>query len=92
MKTAYELAMERLSQTAPAARLTKEQKQAIAELESKYKARLAEREISLKGEIAKAANQGDVEAIEQLERQLSGDRKSLQAELAEKKEAVRQSR
>jgi hypothetical protein len=92
MKTAYELAMERLSQTAPAARLTKEQKQAIAELESKYKARLAEREISLKGEIAKAANKGDVEAIEQLERQLSGDRKSLQAELAEKKEAVRQSR
>ncbi len=92
MKTAYELAMERLSQTAPAAKLTKEQKQAIAELESKYKARLAEREISLKGEIAKAANKGDVEAIEQLERQLSGDRKSLQAELAEKKEAVRQSR
>jgi hypothetical protein len=91
MKTAYELAMERLGGTAPIARLTDPQKRAIAELESRYKARLAEREILLRGELEKAAGKGDLEAVEQLEKQLASDRKSLRAELEQKKQAVRQS-
>jgi len=90
MKSAYELAMERLSKTAPAVTLTAEQKQEIAELESKCAAKIAERELFLKGEIAKAAQRGDSEAIEQLERQLVSDKKSARAELEEKKEKVRQ--
>ena len=90
MKSAYELAMERLSKTAPAVTLTAEQKQEIAELESKCAAKIAERELFLKGEIAKAAQRGDSEAIEQFERQLVSDKKSARAELEEKKEKVRQ--
>ena len=90
MKSAYELAMERLSRTAPAVTLTAEQKQEIAELESKCAAKIAERELFLKGEIAKAAQRGDSEAIEQFERQLVSDKKSARAELEEKKEKVRQ--
>ena len=90
MKTAYELAMERLNKSAPITKLTERQKKEIAELESKCKAKIAERELFVKGEIAKAIDKGDVEAIEQLERQLTSDRKSLQAELEEKKEKVRQ--
>ena len=90
MKTAYELARERLNKSAPMTKLTERQKKEIAELESKCKAKIAERELFVKGEIAKAMDQGDVEAIEQLERQLTSDRKSLQAELEEKKEMVRQ--
>ena len=90
MKTAYELAMERLNKTLPAVKLTDKQKAEIAELESKYKSKVAEREIFIKGEIAKAVDKGDFEAIEQLEKQLVSDRKSLQAELEEKKEKVRQ--
>ena len=45
----------------------------------------------LKGEIAKAIDREDAEAIEQLEKQLVSDRKSLRAECEEKKEKVRSS-
>jgi len=92
MKTAYELAMERLSKSSPPTKLTEQQKKEIAELESIYKAKVADREIFVKGEIAKAVDKGDGEAIEQLEKQLISDRKTLRAELEEKKEKVRQAR
>ena len=52
MKSAYELAMERLNKTAPSKKLTDNQKKRIAELESEYKAKIADREIFLNGEIA----------------------------------------
>ena len=90
MKTAYELAMERLNKSAPMTKLTERQKKEIAELESKCKAKIAERELFVKGEIAKAVDKGDFEVIEQLEKQLASDRKSLHAEMEEKKEKVRQ--
>ena len=89
MKTAYELAMERLSKSSPTTKLTEQQKKEIAELESIYKAKVADREIFVKGEIAKAVDKGDGEAIEQLEKQLVSDRKSAQADLEEKKAKVR---
>ena len=90
MKTAYELAMERLSKGSPAVKLTAEQKKEIAELESKCAAKIAERELFIKGEIAKAMDRNDYEAIPQLEKQLVSDRKSLQADLEEKKAKVRE--
>ena len=88
MKTAYELALERLNKTAPAVKLSDRQKQELAELDKKYAAKIAEREIALNGEIAKAAD--DVEKEESLREQLVTERKKLQAELEEKKERVRQ--
>lgn len=91
MKTAYELAMERLSKSAPVVKLTPEQKKDIAELESQCAAKLAERELLVEGELAKAVERGDEEAIEQLRKQLTSDRKSIRAEFEEKKEKVRQS-
>jgi hypothetical protein len=90
MKSAYELAMERLNKTAPIAKVSEEQKKEIAELDSKYGAKIAEREIFLKGEIANAAAKGDFEGHEQLEKQLSSERRKLQAELEDKKEEIRQ--
>jgi len=92
MKTAYELAMERLSQAAPAVKLTAQQKKDIGELESKYAAKIAERELFIKGEIVKSIDKGDEEAIAQLEKQLASDRKSLRAELEEKKQKVRETK
>jgi hypothetical protein len=87
MKTAYELAMERLNKTAPAVKLTAAQKKELSELDSKYAAKIAGREIALKQEMALAA--GDVEKAEALRQQLADERKKLQAELEEKKETVR---
>lgn len=89
MKSAYELAMERLSKSSPIAKLTDEQKKQIAELDSKYKAKIAEREIYLKGEMADAAGKGDAELMQKLEQQLISERKKLETELEEKKESVR---
>ena len=89
MKTAYELAMERLNKTAPSVKLSAEQKKEIADLESQCAAKIAERELFLKGEIEKAINKDDAEAVAQLEKQLVSDRKSLRADFEEKKEKVR---
>jgi hypothetical protein len=89
MKSAYELAMERLNKSAPTFKPTKEQKKQLSELDSVYAAKVAEREIFLNGEIEKAAVSGDYETLEQLKKQLHSDRKNLNAELEEKKERVR---
>ena len=89
MKSAYELAMERLNKASPTVKLTDAQKKQLAELDSKYAAKIAEREIALKDEITKAAASGEFEKSEQLEQQLLNERKKLQAELEEKKEALR---
>ena len=89
MKTAYELAMERLSKAAPATKLTGAQKKQLAELDSKYAAKIAEREIALQDEITKTPAAGDSEKVELLQQQLVNERKKLQTELEEKKERVR---
>ncbi|MGA2544258.1 MAG: hypothetical protein ABSG78_22130 [Verrucomicrobiota bacterium] len=89
MKSSYELAMERLGKNAPTAKLSDDQKKQLAELDSKYAAKIAEREIFLKGELRAAAAKGDAEAYAQIEKQLVSARKTFQAELEEKKEKVR---
>jgi hypothetical protein len=83
MKTAYELAMERLSKTTPVQRLTDAQKKEVAEVESRYAAKIAEREVFLRGEIEKALDRGKDEVMEQLQKQLVSERKALQAQLEE---------
>jgi hypothetical protein len=89
MKSAYELAMERLSKASPSVKLTNEQKKQLAELDSQCAAKIAERELFLQGEINKAIDRGDDEALAQLEKQLLSDRKSLRATFEEKKDKVR---
>ncbi len=89
MKTAYELAMERLNKNTPSKKLTEAQKKELADLDSKYTAKIAEREIALKDEIARTGASGDFEKVETLQSQLAAERRKLQAELEEKKEQVR---
>lgn len=90
MKSSYELAMERLNKTAPTAKLSPAQKKQLAELDSRYAAKVAEREISLKDEITRLGQSGEFEKMGQLEERLVNERKALQAELDEKKGQVRQ--
>lgn len=86
MKSSYELAMERLNKSTPTVKLTAAQKKQLAELDSKYAAKIAEREIALEAEIAK---EEDFEKKESLRSQLVIERKKLQTELEEKKDRVR---
>ena len=90
MKSAYELAMERLNKTSPTVKLTAAQKKELAELDSKYAAKIAEHEIALQGELTKAAEAGDAEKMEQARQHLADEKKKLQSDLEEKKERVRQ--
>lgn len=89
MKSAYELAMERLSKQSPTVKLSPEQKERLAEIDSRYKAKIAEREIFLQEQFAEAAGKGDFEAVAQIEKQRLSERRSLEAECEEKKEQVR---
>ncbi len=91
MKSAYELAMERLNKTSPTVKITDAQKRKIADLDSKCQAKVAEREIGLKAEIVQVAQREDFEAVEKLEQRLVLERKAIQAEFEDKKEAVRKS-
>jgi hypothetical protein len=91
MKSAYELAMERLQQKAPSVVLTDEQKQQIAEIESTFKARIAERELFLKDQINKAEGAGNIEEAESLQKQLTIDVRRLQEEAESKKDKLRAS-
>ena len=52
MKSAYELAMERLAKSEPALNVTDEQRAAIGEIDDKFKAKIAERELFLNDLIA----------------------------------------
>lgn len=89
MKSSYELAMERLGKSGPTIKLTAEQKAQLAELDSVYAAKIAEKEIYLKDELTKARANGDPMAYMEAEQRLITERQSLQAELEEKKEAIR---
>lgn len=88
MKSAYELAMERLEKNAPTKKLTDKQKATIAEINSLYGSRIAERETFLQGEIAKEKAKGDFTAVAQIQDQLSRDVRRLHVEWEEKKAAV----
>lgn len=91
MKSAYELAMERLNKSTPSVTLTDKQKKEIADLDSKYQAKIAQREIAIKGEIATAQSAGDWAKAEELQQQLVAERKNLQRDLEDKKEQIRSS-
>ena len=83
--------MERLEKKTPSVALTQEQKAQIAEIDSTFKARIAERELFLKGEIAKATEAGNAEGVDSLLKQLAIDVRRLQEDAEAKKEKLRAS-
>jgi hypothetical protein len=91
MKSAYELAMERLAQSDPTAgkTLTSEQKARLAEIDRVYKGKTAEREIFLQErlEAARAADKAD--DIEKIKQQLTHERARLEEEREAEKDKVR---
>ena len=91
MKSAYELAMERLAKDQPSLALTDEQKKQLAEIDAMLKAKIAEKEMFLKDEIAKEQRAGKFEEVETLEKQLVSEIRRLNADCEAKKEKLRAS-
>ena len=89
MKSAYELAMERLQKTSPSLSLTEEQKKELAEIDSKYRAKIAEKELFLRDQIRKAQAGGKADDIPSLEKQLASEIRRLQEDCEAAKEKLR---
>ena len=91
MKSAYELAVERLNKQNPQSKIqiTDAQKKEIAEIDSLYKSKIAEKELFLKPQIEKARFESDATATESLEKQLRDEIKSLRETMEAKKEKIR---
>ena len=89
MKSAYELAMERLQKASPSLSLTEEQKKELAEIDSKYRAKIAEKELFLNAQIQKAQAESKVEEVESLEKQLTSEVRRLLDDCEAKKEKLR---
>jgi hypothetical protein len=89
MKSSYELAMERLNKSIPTRKVAKSEKKQLAELDSKFAAKIAEREITSQNEIAKVKAAGDFDKVEALQQRLVTERKSLKIDLEEKKQLLR---
>jgi hypothetical protein len=91
MKSAYELAMERLAKNQPIVTLTDDQKKQLADVDSTFKARIAEKELFLKDQIRSAQSAGKFEEMESLEKQLASEIRRLQEDCEAKKEKLRAS-
>ncbi|AWI08410.1 hypothetical protein [Ereboglobus luteus] len=92
MKSAYELAMERLAQSEPStAPLSDEQKNRLADIDKVYAGKIAEREIFLKQSLAAAQAEQNYEEIEKVQRQLATERTRLEEEREAEKDRVRRS-
>jgi len=96
MKTAYELAMERLRQADARSgetetRLTGKQKKEIAEVRSFYKAKLAEREILHHADLARARAAREPEQVEKVEEEYRIDRRRIEDEMESRVRAIRRS-
>tara|TARA_R110002096_G_scaffold87448_6_gene200695 strand:+ start:1381 stop:1662 length:282 start_codon:yes stop_codon:yes gene_type:complete len=89
MKSAYELAMERLDDSEPQIKLTDEVKAELAGADDKFKAKIAERELFLGDLIAKAASEGNFMEIPELETQKVREISALKAEWEAAKEKIR---
>jgi hypothetical protein len=94
LKSAVELALERLKQTGdvPSAPLTDQQKQQIAEVRNRTAAKLAEQEILHKAELAKLASLPPAEAAGQrlkLQQNFQDDRQRLERERDSRIERIR---
>ena len=91
MKSAYELAMERLQKASPSLSLSDEQKNELAEVDSKYRAKIAEKELFLREQIRKAQAERKLEEIESLQKQLASEIQRLRDECETKKGKLRAS-
>ena len=90
MKSAYELAMERLNSEDPQKKaLSEEQKLALSEIDEKYRAKAAEREIFLKQKLGDAISKGEMQEADAIRRQISSEKNCIQEECEAAKDKVR---
>ena len=90
MKSAYELAMERLAKSDPSTgSLKPEQKARLAEIDRVYQGKIAEREIFLKQQLTAALSARKLDEADQVRKQIASEKARLEEEREDEKERVR---
>ena len=91
MKSAYELAMERLAKSdpGPSRPLSPEARARLAEVDRVYKGRLAEREIFLREQLEKALAGTDADEVEKIRKQIASERARIEEEREAEKDRIR---
>jgi hypothetical protein len=94
MKSAYELAMERLAKSDPNSDrpLTPQQKDRLAEIDRIYQGKLAEREIFLKKQLNDALADQKADEVQKIKQQIASERSRIEEEREEEKERVRRAK
>lgn len=90
MKSAYELAMERLQESDPDKQpVTDEMRKALAAVDEKFDAKVAERKIFLTQTLATATANQDLQEVELIQKQISNEKARLEEERENAKDKIR---
>ena len=89
MKSAYELAMERLEKDAPKIELSEDQIKRINEIDERIGAKIAERRTYLDGEIEAARAAFQPERVQELEQERAAEIQKLEAQRESEKQKIR---
>jgi hypothetical protein len=91
MKSAYELAMERLSKSDPSSSkpLTPAQRTQLAEIDKVYQGKIAEREIFLRQQLERALGGTDADEVEKIRKQMASEKSRLEEDREAEKDRIR---
>ena len=90
MKSAYELAMERLQESDPDEQpVTDEMRKALAAVDEKFDAKVAERKIFLTQTLATATANQDLQEVELIQKQISNEKARIEEERETAKDKIR---
>jgi hypothetical protein len=91
MKSAYELAMERLSKSDPqsAKALTPEKRAKLADVDRVFLGKIAERDIFLKQRLEQALSGRNAEEVEKIRKEIASEKGRLEEERESEKDRIR---
>jgi hypothetical protein len=91
MKSAYELAMERLSKSDPSSSkpLTAQQRARLAEVDKLYQGKIAEREIFLRQQLDQALTGTDADEVDKIRKQIASEKARLEEDREAEKDRIR---
>jgi hypothetical protein len=91
MKSAYELAMERLSKSDPSSSkpLTASQRARLAEVDKLYQGKIAEREIFLRQQLDQALTGTDADEVDKIRKQIASEKARLEEDREAEKDRIR---
>jgi hypothetical protein len=94
MKSAYELAMERLSKSDPASSrpVTPALRARLAEIDLLYKGKIAERDIFLRQQLEQALASRNADEVDKVRKQIASEKGRLDEDRESEKERVRSGR